>query len=202
MSERRTTSDDPAMKGVIPLIALPDMKGLKPHPEADIFPMADEHARAGLRESIRKHGIKAEEPIVLTRVGTPNGEWQTADGRNRYASAEEIGHEWKLADVREFVGTYDELVEFIGQRNLRRHMDGKAKEAYALRLIARYPGWPTRKLATLAGVSHTTIANLRKPKEEDPTYKRLLASWQSASEEAQARFVEFYRIDLGEMLKA
>jgi Resolvase, N terminal domain len=63
-----------------------------------------------------------------------------------------------------------------------------------------YPTWPTRKLAALAGVSHTTIANLRKPKEEDPTYKALLAAWQKASEEAQTRFVEFYRIDLAEML--
>jgi len=199
---RRMEKTEIARKGVIPLLTLPpDIAELKAHPEADIFPMADEHASAGLRESIRKHGIKAEEPIILTRVGVPEGKFQIADGRNRHAAAAAVAIEWKLADFREFVGTFDELVEFIGQRNLRRHMDGKAKEAYAKRLIDRYPGWPTRRLAALAGVSHTTIANLRKPKEEDPTYKALLGAWQKASEEAQARFVEFYKIDLAEMLK-
>jgi transcriptional regulator of aromatic amino acid metabolism len=48
-----------------------------------------------------------------------------------------------------------------------RRLSQEQKEARALQLIEKHPHLSTRKLSLIAGVSHTTIAKLRKPSIEE-----------------------------------
>jgi hypothetical protein len=71
-----------------------------------------------------------------------------------------------------------------------------------LKLIVKYPGMASRKLALIVGVSHSTIARLRKSQdEEDTSYKALERAWINASGDAQEQFARAFRIDLAEMLR-
>jgi hypothetical protein len=78
-------------------------------------------------------------------------------------------------------------------------MTKEQKEERALKLIAKYPGLGSRKLALIVG---STIARLRKSQdEEDTTYKALERAWINASVAAQEEFARAFRIDLVEMLR-
>jgi hypothetical protein len=105
-------------------------------------------------------------------------------------------------EVKEFK-TYDDAEEYVYRINSnRRNLSPEQKKKQALKLIEKHPGWPTRKLAALAGVSHTTIAELRKPKEEDKTYLALRKAFLGATPDAQARFVSEFKVDIADMLSA
>jgi ParB-like chromosome segregation protein Spo0J len=175
-----------------------DYYNLKHHPLADEFPMADEHELEGMKDSISKSGIRV--PIDLCRGA--DGTLEILEGRNRYKAAKEVGHRFTPADFKEFIGTYEEARQYVYEVNfLRRHLSAAQKTEMVKKLIVKYPKMTTRKLALIAGVSHTTIANLRQPKE-DKEFDTLAKAWQHASYAQQERFVETYRIDLAEMLKA
>jgi len=68
--------------------------------------------------------------------------------------------------------------------------------------VDKHPKWSTRKLAELCGVSHMTVARIRKPKEveKEDTYKPLIKAWENATFEDQERFVRENKPDLTEML--
>jgi ParB-like chromosome segregation protein Spo0J len=171
------------------------INNLQPHAIANDYDMANEHEQAGMRESIRTRGI--QEPVTLW---LNNGHWWILDGRNRYFSAKVVGHKFKPGDFRVFQGTWEQAEEYVADHNnLRRHHSAGQKTEIARKLIAKHPGYSSRRLAQLAGVSHTLIANLRRP-AEDPGYANLVRAWQGASYEQQQMFVVAYRIDLTELM--
>jgi hypothetical protein len=166
------------------------------HAIAEDYEMADDHAQAGMRESIRARGI-----MHYMWIWFWNGMWWLLDGRNRYVSAKAVGYKFKPTDFKEFIGTYEQAEDLVAlENNLRGHHSAAQKQEIAKKLIARHPAYSTRRLAYLAGVSHTLIANLRKPKE-DPGYGRLVKAWTDASYDQQERFCSTYRIDLTEMMR-
>jgi ParB-like chromosome segregation protein Spo0J len=179
-----------------------DYNNLEAHPLANEYPMADDHEFAGLKESIRRAGIRV--PIKLYR-GLPNGQQgplAIIDGRNRYKAAKEAGHKLKSADFEEFVGSYAEAEVYVDDTNRRRHMTPEQKQERAKKLIEKHPNYSTRRLAEMVGVSHTTIANLRKPaSKDDKGLETLIRGWQNANYDQQERFVEMFKIDLAEILR-
>lgn len=81
-------------------------------------------------------------------------------------------------------------------------MSQDQKEKLVLELIAKYPAMSSRKLAVMAGVSHNTIAKLRRPPEDDGKLKALRRAWENAKLTDQVQFVHERELDLAEMLKA
>jgi ParB-like chromosome segregation protein Spo0J len=174
----------------------PDHANLEAHPLANEYPMADEHELKGLMESIKSNGIYANNKITVY-------EGKILDGRNRYKAAKEVGHKFTANDFFEFIGTLEKAEEYVYTSNsARRNLTAEQKKAQALKLIEKHPGWSTRKLAELAGVSHTTIAELRKPKDDDGVYKALRKGWLAANAAAQERLVREFKVDITEMLGA
>jgi hypothetical protein len=176
MSEVRRPDDElpnirRALKGeapskLIPVLVTLDWAGLPYHRLANEYPMADEHEQAAITESIKANGFFPDEPIILFREDGKT--WEIADGRNRHFCGNKAGHAWSGANFVEFTGTLAELEKIVRAKgDARRHMSAAQKETRVKALLLKYPNMPSRQLAKIAGVSHTTIANLRKPKEED-----------------------------------
>ena len=187
--------DDITNPKLPPGATLPNIYALPIHPLADEFPMANEHELASMQSSIKDQGILV--PITIYH----DGMWTLLEGRNRREAAKAIGYKFKPTDFKVFEGDLAAAAAYVEACNgHRRHMSKEQKEARALRLIAKHPNLPTRKLALIVGVSHTTIANLRKGKE-DTTLKTLLKAWAAASITAQEQFVATHRVDLAEILK-
>jgi ParB-like chromosome segregation protein Spo0J len=175
-----------------------DYDNLKPHPLAEEYPMADDHEYEGLKVSIGKNGIRERIKLYRGSDGTP----MILDGRNRHKAAKEAGHKFTPADFEDFTGTYQQAEVYVYEtNNLRRHLSTAQKTEIVKKLLVKYPKMSSRKLSEISGVSHTTIANLRKPKE-DKEFDTLSRAWQGANYGQQERFVEMYKIDLAEMLKA
>jgi hypothetical protein len=157
--------------------------------------MADASEYAGLRESIRQRGIL--QPVTLF----DDGGLKILDGRNRIKAGLEVGYRWKLEDFRVFVGSVAEAEVYVYSVNsLRRHLSKEQKEQQVLKLLAKHPQMPSRKLAVMVGVSHSTILRLRKPHDDDSKLKTLMRAWENASVVDQEKFAETFRVDLREML--
>jgi ParB-like chromosome segregation protein Spo0J len=183
----------------------PAPEALPPYPQdlpvaavADEYPMSDVHERASMAASIAKQGILV--PITIWR---DEGKWWLLDGRNRVAAAKSVAYRFRPGDFVVFVGDLAAAAAHVEALNShRRHMTKEQKEERALKLIAKYPGMGSRKLALIVGVSHSTIARLRKSQdEEDTTYKALERAWINASGDAQEEFARAFRVDLIEMLR-
>jgi hypothetical protein len=202
-------AEEPIPKGgkLIPVITTIDFLALEAHPEADKKLWADIGQQAGLRDSIRKNGIRTGDQIVLRRH---EGKLKIGDGRNRYKCAKDVRHRFTNADFVEFVGTEEEFVEFVRDRNTRRHETAEERADAAKALVKANPGMPLRELAVLARLSHTRIAQLKKeieeegkPKAEDTTkydaivkaHKALVKAWNGAEEKDRDKFVDFHGID-------
>jgi hypothetical protein len=186
------------VKFEVPSALGPEFENLPPHPIADEWPMADPYEFDGLKESIKKIGI--QHPIVLY---PDDGKLKILDGRNRWQAARDVHYPFKPTDFKIFLGTYEEAAAYASAVNdNRRHMSKDQKEARVVRLLKKYPNMPSRKLAVMAGVSHTTIAKLRKPPADDGKLKALLKAWENAGIADQEQFVRAFRIDLTEMLRA
>jgi hypothetical protein len=187
----------PGGKFEVPTTLPPE--NLTAHPIADEWPMADPYEFEGLKDSIKKIGI--QHPIVL--YPDDGGKLKILDGRNRWQAAREVRYPFKPADFKIFLGTYEEAASYASAVNdNRRHMSKDQKEARVVRLLKKYPNMPSRKLAVMAGVSHTTIAKLRKPPADDGKLKALLRAWENAGIADQEEFVRAFKIDLTEMLRA
>jgi hypothetical protein len=174
----------------------PHYDNLEAHPLAEEYPMADDHELAGLRRSIESNGIYSNNKITLY-------EGKILDGRNRYKAAKEVGHKFTAADFFEFIGTVEKAEEYVYTSNsARRNLTEEQKKAQVRKLVDKHPKWSTRKLAELCGVSHMTVARIRKPKEveKEDTYKPLVKAWENATFEDQERFVRENKPDLTEML--
>lgn len=96
---------------------------MKAHPAAELFPLLEGEELAGLIEDIRAHG--QQESCV-----TWNG--MLLDGRNRWAACEKLGIK---PEVRPFVGTEVEALQYIVSANLhRRHLTPGQKAGIAEQL--------------------------------------------------------------------
>jgi ParB-like nuclease family protein len=165
------------------------------HPLAEDFPEADPSELAGLVESIRHEGILI--PITLF----DDGGVKLLEGRHRIKAGLKTNHKWKLDDFKMFVGSAAEAEAYVYSVNsLRRHLSKDQKEKQVMKLLQRHPNMPSRKLATMVGVSHTTIIRLRKPQKDDSKLQALLRAWENASVVDQEKFAETYRVDLREFL--
>jgi ParB-like chromosome segregation protein Spo0J len=176
----------------------PSPENLPVHPLADEHAMADPHEGAAMAGSIDKQGI-----IVPITIWREEGRWWLLDGRNRVAAGKSVNYRFKPTDFKVFVGDLAAAAAYVEACNShRRHLSKEQKEERALKLIAKYPGMGSRKLALIVGVSHSTIARLRKSQdEEDTSYKALERAWINASGSAQEEFTRAFRIDLVEMLR-
>jgi ParB-like chromosome segregation protein Spo0J len=161
---------------------------VKVHPFADTFPMLTGPARAGLREDIRKHGVR--EPIVLwldnreiaasgnTDASPDEGELYLVDGRNRLAIAMELGLEPEL-QVR-WTEAYRLRSGFGGKQSTRwvakdpdpealimslnvhrRHLTAAQKQKAIKAYATLSPNASNRKIARTIGVSDKTVAKTR-----------------------------------------
>jgi ParB-like chromosome segregation protein Spo0J len=180
---------------------------LPPNPEglpvtwfADSYPMGNPYELEAMAESIAKQGILV--PIEIWRDEA--GKWWKIDGRNRVKAAQAARYRFKSTDFKVFVGSESEAVARAEALNShRRHLTKEQKEERVRMLIAKYPHLPSRKLALMCGVSHTTVANIRREgHEEDTTYKTLEKAWVAASVQAQEEFARTFRVDLTELLRA
>jgi ParB-like chromosome segregation protein Spo0J len=177
----------------------PNPQDLPNHPElVESWPPADPHEVAAIGNSIKAQGIQF--PITLWR--DESGKWWKIDGRTRTSAAKSVDYRFRPTDFKVFVGDFTAAVAYVEVCNgHRRHLSKEQKEERALKLIAKYPGMGSRKLALIVGVSHSTIARLRTQDEEDTTYKALERAWINASGDAQEQFARAFRIDLAEMLR-
>jgi hypothetical protein len=121
---------------------IPEIWKLQPHPLADEYPMADASEYAGLRESIRQHGVR--EPVTLYDDGSG---LKILDGRTRVKGGIEVAYEWRPENFRVFTGTPAEAALYVYEMNsLRRHLSKEQKEQFVLKLLAKYPDMASRKL--------------------------------------------------------
>jgi ParB/RepB/Spo0J family partition protein len=174
-----------------------NFKELRAHPEAEGWDLANEAEMAALRESIRVNGLI--NPIVLIEE---NGAYSIGDGRNRHAAGNAIGHQWRSTDFRVWVGSLAEFAEYADAANSHRRHETPAQKTERLRkLIAQHPELSSRRLAEKIGVSHQTVAVLRRPPPEDQRYVELVRAWTKAPWELQARFCAQFEADLDEHIR-
>jgi hypothetical protein len=181
---------------LMPITVLPDVAKLPVNPIAELYPPADPSEFAGLVESIRRDGILV--PLTLF----DDGGVTLLEGRHRRSAGLKAGHRWRLEDFKMFVGTPAEAELYVLSINsLRRHLTDKQKDDLIMKLLVKHPQMSSRRLASLCGVSHTTILKLRKPTEDDDSkLKALLRAWENAAVVDQERFVQTHRVDLCEMI--
>jgi ParB-like chromosome segregation protein Spo0J len=176
----------------------PNPQDLPIHPMSTDWAPPDEYSLAGISASIKDQGIINQLTVWKDDVG----KWWVIDGQCRILCAKRVNYRFSAADFKVFVGDLAAAVKYVETANgARRHLSPKQKEERALKLIEKHPHFPSRKLALIAGLSHTTIIRLKKSKDdEDLTYKKLESAWENASLPAQAQFVRAFRTDLQEFL--
>jgi ParB-like chromosome segregation protein Spo0J len=140
----------------------PNPQDLPNHPElVESWPPADPHEEAAMGSSIKAQGIQ----VPITNWQDEHGKWWRIDGRTRAVAAKAVGHRFKPSDFKVFVGDYTAAAAYVEAVNgHRRHLTKEQKEDRARKLIAKYPHLPSRKLALIVGVSHTTVAKLAEPR--------------------------------------
>jgi hypothetical protein len=185
-----------AQTKLVPITVLPDVARLPVHPLAEDYPEADPSEFAGLVDSIRTQGIL--QPLTLF----DDGGVKLLEGRHRRSAGLKVGHRWRLEDFRMFCGNVGEAEVYVYSVNsLRRHLSKEQKEKMVLKLLAKHPQMPSRRLASLCGVSHSTILRLRKPVVDDADFKALVRAWEKASVPDQEKFADMFKIDLREMMR-
>ncbi len=144
------------------------------HEAANLLPMLNEEDRAGLKESIERHGVL--DPVVMFKG-------KILDGRNRMQICEELNAEGKRRKVMrvlpgengepeeaveeevlytppivEFQGGEQEALEFVIAKNMhRRHLNGSQKAVVAVR--AFFLGKKNLIKARRKGASLSTMLN-------------------------------------------
>jgi hypothetical protein len=178
----------------------PNPAGLPFASFAESYPMANEFEFEAIAESISRQGILV--PIEVWR--SPKGEWFKIDGRNRQKAAESVGYRWRPGDFKIFVGSEAEAIARADGLNAhRRHLTKEQKAARIKELIEKNPYASSRKLALMCGVSHSTVANIRREgkEESDKTFGALERAFTNATSHALDEFARHYRIDLEELLR-
>jgi hypothetical protein len=178
--------------------AKPDYLSLVAHPLANMFPMIEGKEFDDLKNSVRVNGILVQ--IVLFQG-------MILDGRNRYAAANAVAHDFAPADFREFTGTLREAEEFVIAANINRRNLTNAQKAEVIRqMIQKNPGASNRQIAKKCGMSsHSTVAAVREKLVNPPELKRFRdfkSTWEDLPDEQREEFVKEFLPDLREIMNA
>lgn len=127
------------------------------HPAAEIFPMLDGEAYAGLLSDIRARGLLE----AIWRIRGDDGEWHVLDGRNRLRACLEadVAPTW-----REYVG--DEPMAFVWSLNAaRRHLNASQEAMARARALPLFQAEAKARMvvAGRAGGSGEGVENLPPP---------------------------------------
>lgn len=185
MSEIRKLSPDK------PMPAATLTFGYSYHPFANQLPMIEGQDFENMKASIRQNGIL--EPIRLLQG-------MILDGRNRYAAAKAVGHQFTAKDFREWDGRPEEAEAWVLETQLnRRNLTQKQKQEMVRARIKRSPDMSNRQIAKLLCVSHTMVADERERTANPPEKKKFdqhCAQWEGLPEEYRLEFVRRFNPDL------
>jgi transposase-like protein len=124
------------------------------HPFAEIFPLLEGEEFRNLVEDIREHGLR--EHIWLY-------EGKVLDGRNRHRACIEAGVE---PHFKEFQGDHAAAKAFVISKNImRRHLSAEQKRKLIADLLKKDSCRSDRQIGRLVGVSHNTVAAVRREAE-------------------------------------
>jgi len=175
---------------------LPDYSKLEIHPLAELLPEASSEDYKTLKESIRLRGVLEQMWVFEGRL---------LDGRHRYRAVTELGR-IQPKDFQHFKGTPEQAKAFVFDKNLaRRQLTHDDKEKIARQMIKDNPNDSNRAIAKRCGLSHVTIAKLKKEGEPsddavDKDYDKFAKAWKDLNDGQQERFVEQFKADLRELL--
>ena len=129
------------------------------HPLADEHAMGDTHEQAAMSASIRDQGIIV--PIVIWFWEL---KWWLLDGRNRVLCAKAVSYRFQVYRLQSLCRRLCRRGAYVEAMNgHRRHLSKEQKEERALKLIAKYPGMASRKLALIVAClsqHHCTAAQI------------------------------------------
>jgi hypothetical protein len=161
------------------------------HPLAATFPMIEGTAFEELKSDIRNHGIL--EPIRLYQG-------MILDGRNRYAAAKAVAHQFTAKDFKEWNGTLTEAEAWVISTNFhRRQLTTAQKQEVIQKMIGKNPKLGDREIARLCGVSHSTVGAARERLSSSPEvrrYEQFKRDWTKLSDEHSSAFVREFASDL------
>jgi hypothetical protein len=161
------------------------------HPLANTFPMIEGTALEELKADIRNHGIL--EPIRLYQG-------LILDGRNRYAAAKAVSHQFTAKDFKEWTGTLAEAEAWVISTNFhRRQLTTAQKQEVIQKMIGKNPKLGDREIARLCGVSHSTVGAARERLTTSPEvrrYEQFKRDWTKLSDEQSLAFVREFASDL------
>ena len=161
------------------------------HPLAATFPMITGTAFEELKADIRNHGIL--EPIRLYQG-------MILDGRNRYAAAKAVGHQFTAKDFKEWNGTLAEAEAWVISTNFhRRQLTNAQKQEVIQKMIGKNPKLGDREIARLCGVSHSTVGAARERLSSSPEvrrYEQFNKDWTKLSDQQSSAFVREFASDL------
>jgi hypothetical protein len=161
------------------------------HPLAATFPMIEGTPFEELKADIRNHGIL--EPIRLFQG-------MILDGRNRYAAAKAVNHQFTAKDFKEWNGTLAEAEAWVISTNFhRRQLTTAQKQEVIQKMIAKNPKLGDREIARLCGVSHSTVGTARERLSSSPEvrrYEQFKRDWTKLSDEQSSAFVREFASDL------
>lgn len=138
---------DPHMGRGLPGARVGDGGMTKPY---QLLPSLDPDAYLALKRDIEAHGIQV--PVEVDEEGN------VLDGHHRIRIAQELGlPDEAIPKVVRAGLTEEQKLEHVLRLNLlRRHLTREQKQALALELRQR--GWSTRRIASILGVDHSTVA--------------------------------------------
>jgi hypothetical protein len=167
------------------------VRGLVPHPLADMFPMIEGPTLESLKASIAADGIL--DPIDIYQN-------QVLDGRNRRAAGLAVGHHFTPANFKTFTGTAAEAEQYVINKNVRRRqLSDDDKKAFVLLMLAKHPTKGDRQIARLSGVSHSFVGKLRAP-AGDSKFDKFAKDWDDLSDQQREKFAAQFATDLRELL--
>jgi len=164
------------MLNLIRTEAEPDFLSFVAHPLANMFPMIEGNAFEELKRDIAAQGIL--EPIRLYQG-------MILDGRNRYAAARAVGHNFSMDDFVQWEGTLAEAEAWVISTNLhRRQLTTKQKQDLITQMVRKNPGLSDREIARQIGVSNSTVGAARDRLVNSPEvrkYEAFKSQWKKFS---------------------
>ena len=137
------------------------------HPQSEVFPAMSKDEFAALVASIRSHGFDQNYPVMLF-------EKQIVDGWHRYKAAIEVGVEPRF---KQWQGSKGKLLDYIIYSNsTRRHLSKAAHAQALLKANALSERMNSKDIASIAGVSVSTVNEQKRIREINPALADKVAS--------------------------
>jgi hypothetical protein len=136
-----------------------DIYDYLPHPLAEEYPLMEGEEFELLVKDIEDNGLI--EAIILH-------EGKILDGRNRYNACRKIKFKFGSKDFRNLPSDKDPLL-FVESKNWhRRHLTQEQKRDRITKLLVQRPNVSDRLIASIARVSHHTVADVRRKLVGEP----------------------------------